>query len=217
MRRSGNHAIIEWIASHFLNTVHFNDCWGWKRLNYNSRHVYGCSKCKQELVIRSYEDFYPSKAEMGDNRTVVILRDFYNMMSSRLVTKRDHVRERHKQHYISTDIVGTWLQYAKLYDHYSDKFILYNKWVSDPNYRLKVQNNLGLDILRGNFVSQFPQSGVGKGSSFDKDVLNLGEVNERYRVLRKERPELYKKLYNEEVRIYCKNIFNLDIYGEIGL
>jgi len=29
LRRSGNHAITEWIAGHFAHALHHNDCVGW--------------------------------------------------------------------------------------------------------------------------------------------------------------------------------------------
>lgn len=213
MRRSGNHAIIEWIASHFLSTIHHNDCSGWKQVHNYSKHFYGCMRCERDLLIRSYEDFYPSLEELNDSRTIVILRDWYNMMSSRLVTKRDYVKNRHDKFYKSKKVVETWLEYAKLYKDYPNKFILYNKWVEDAEYRLSVQKNFGLDDSRDRYTSAFPESKVGHGSSFDKDKLNLCAVNERYKLLKLHHPDLYKSLNNAEVNGYCEDIFGLNIFA----
>ena len=209
MRRSGNHAIIEWISSHFNKTTHFNDCLGWKDIRCRTNEIYGCGD-NFDSVIYSYEDFAPNNEEIKRAETILIFRDWYNMMSSRLLTNRDKVRHKHSEEE-SDEVLETWLEYAKLYCEHPNKFILYNHWATDPNYRKIIQKKFNLNDEYDKFTSDFPKSKIGKGSSFDKNKLNLNNVNKRHQLIKLSNPEIYEKIINKEVTYYCKTIFNIEI------
>lgn len=211
MRRSGNHAIIEWIARHFNRVIHYNECWGWDEISYRSKHFYGNKENDIDLTIYSYEDFYPSEQEIQDPRCVVVLRDWYNMMASRLTTDRLYVKHRHQPSFNNDKVLETWIEYAKLYEKYKDKFILYNKWVSDSSYRLLIERQLDLGNLNDKFIVKFPSSGVGGGSSFDQNKVNLKTINQRYKLLKIKSLELYEKIIVADVVECCKNIFGIEI------
>jgi hypothetical protein len=88
---------------------------------------------------------------------------------------------------------------------------LYNKWVSDYSYRLVSESRLGLTTTSDKFIRKFPSSGIGKGSSFDKEKIDLRMINSRYKILQREHPDFYKKILKDDVVDYCKNIFDLKI------
>lgn len=206
IRRSGNHTIIEYIASHFDRTVHHNDCEGWK-VDRNRQFTYGDPNLPIGCVIHSYEDFEPSTSEILGETTVVILRDFYNICASRIKSGRglDTCRRRYEMQYGGASIEGVWMKYANLYLEYPDKFILFNKWNSSEEYRGNVKTRFGLnrDV---EYVKELPKSGIGYGSSFGQ----LGGVNERYLEVMN---NLDIKLYN---RVFCNkeiNDLNERIFG----
>jgi hypothetical protein len=162
MRRSGNHAIIEWIARHFQKTLHYNECWGWENTNYRCQHIYGKQDTNilPDLVIYSYEDFYPSEEEIQDDRSILILRDWYNMMASRIITNRMTAKYRHEDGFVNENILETWLKYVEIYKSHKSKTILYNYWVSDSNYRKSVLNILGLNSNNDEYTTELPSSGI---------------------------------------------------------
>jgi hypothetical protein len=214
MRRSGNHAIIEWIARHFHKTLHYNECWGWEKVNCRSEHIYGDknSNMSPDLIIYSYEDFCPSIEEAEDARSIIILRDWYNMMSSRIISGRDKVKYRHHQGFYNDNILETWLEYIKVYELNKDKTIIYNKWSVDSDYRISIAKTLNLkNISDDKYIKEFPLSKIGNGSSFEKDKINTELINERYKLLKKMNNKLYKEMLKNEVVGHCKTIFNIEI------
>lgn len=213
MRRSGNHAIIEWIASHFDKTLHYNECWGWDRIENKSQHVYGNKNANAlGLTIYSYEDFCPSEEEIKDSRSLLILRDWYNMMSSRIISNRNTAKHRHAKNFNNKNVLGVWLQYIDMYKSYQDKFILYNKWVTDPYYRQIVSNIFKLNTNQDKYTTKLPSSGIGCGSSFDNNgTIDTNMVNIRYKLLKDKNPNFYESILNDQVIDPCKKIFNIEI------
>lgn len=216
MRRCGNHAILEWISTHFNNVTHFNDCYGFPPKQIAKIIKYGDETYNTDLEITSYEDFIPSLEEIENDNVFIIFRDWYNMASSRIVSSTKYpdsnrmlVRERHEKKFTSNNVIGTWIGYAKLYEKYPEKFILYNKWVSDEEYRNSIKDRLGLNGI-GNFVNTLPKSNIGKGSSFGDTEISANAVNNRYKVLLNS-PELFNTIDRSDVRYYCEKIFDMKI------
>lgn len=207
MRRSGNHPIIEWIASYFNRTEHYNDCYG--KDKFFSKNFYG-SGISCDLSISSYEDFAPSVEQIKDPNTYIVFRDWYNMMSSRLLSKRLFARYSYSKYYENPNVLKVWLDFAKLYEENESKFILYNKWVVDKQYRKLVQDRLNLG-LSDNFTTNFPKSGIGSGSSFGDEFINPKNMNKRYKILKIKNKKYFKSILKKEVSSYCKEIFDIDL------
>jgi len=214
LRRVGNHAIIEWIARHFKHTKHLNDCWGWPVPNSNwSTKEYGELSLPIDLIIQSYEDFEPSIQEVEDSNTILLLRDWYNMAASRHVSRRGYgntARSRHKASY-NRSVSEVWIKYAELYEQYPEKFILFNKWTVDEEYRKEVSKRFSFP---GNaeYVNKLPESKIGAGSSFKDQELDPEKVSLRYRQLVEKDIRAYNDITgNTLINGYCKRIFNIDV------
>ena len=144
LRRSGNHAIIEWIAKHFECTIHYNDCIGYPNPTFIwSKHKYGNTKVKPVCEIFSYEDFEPSIEELQNKDTLFILRDWPNIAASRLKSKRgiDSARQRHNKER-NRDAIDVWKEYIKLYEMYPEKCLIYNKLIYDKDYLKQIESLL---------------------------------------------------------------------------
>jgi len=208
MRRSGNHAITEWISSHFNSTFHRNDIikdTPWNVKKYESSIKQKVNDC----IINSYEDFEPIEVNDG---TIIILRDWYNMCASRLNSGRDwqnSCRYKNELHF-NRNCAEVYLEYCKLWEKYPDNFILYNKWCNDKNYEKEIEERYGLKrVVRKNIL---PESGIGEGSSFEEKLSEDSKFNERYLKVIKKYPEDWKLIIsNEEINKYCKKIFGIDI------
>jgi hypothetical protein len=214
LRRTGNHTIIEWVAKHFNHTIHHNDCWDWPvPNNYWSRKEYGNIFTPVDLTIFSYEDFEPSEEEVVHSDSIILFRDWYNIAASRHVSGRGYkqtARYRHKSGY-NRDVLEVWLKYAYLYKKYPEKFILFNQWVTQEDYRVATASKLGLEgyVL---YTEELPESKIGNGSSFGEKRINPLDVNSRYTKLAKEHPQAYADITgNAEVNGLCEEIFNIKL------
>lgn len=175
LRRSGNHAIIEYIAQSFEHTVHYNDCMGWQS-NRFSKSEFGELDRPQDCQIYSYEDFEPTDEQIQDPSCFIILRDYLNIAASRLKSNRGcNTCRQQFQSNRTTCCEKVWSKYWDLYTRYPHKTIIYNYWHSDINYRIYI-NDL-LELNNSIYQKYLPESGVGQGSSFD----NLDTLNDRYK------------------------------------
>ena len=205
MRRVGNHAITEWISSHFNNTIHYNDIVNkkpWRIKQYET----GFKGNDVDLIVNSYEDFEPE--EVNEN-TIILLRDWYNMSASRLVSNRGwdkSCRYPNKSNY-DRSCAEVYLKYCKLWEKHPDNFILYNKWTTDENYEIEIEKRYGWN--RTPRLNKLPTSGIGDGSSFD---IGLSKMNERYSEIATKYPNEWKLIIsNEEINHYTKLIFGIDV------
>ncbi len=213
LRRTGNHAIIEWLAKHFNHTTHYNDCWDWPVPNNHwSKKEYGDTSALTDLTVFSYEDFEPSEEEIQHSETIVLFRDWYNIAASRHVSGRGYAetaRYRHKSSY-NRSVVEVWLEYAKLYEKYPEKFILFNKWATSEEYRNEVATRLQLQKYVP-YTQELPQSKIGNGSSFGEERIDSSRVNSRYTALISDSPHVYADITsNEEVNKFCASIFDIN-------
>ncbi len=211
MRRAGNHAITEWVSSHFDNTIHNNDIMGGKPWRIKQYKVGFKDGSDVNLIIDSYEDFEPTDV---DENTIIIFRDWYNMSASRLVSERgweNSCRQPH-QHGYDRSCAEVFLKYCELWKKYPDNFILYNKWCIDKNYEIEIEKRYGWNRVPR--MNKLPESGIGAGSSFD---IGLVDMNSRYLEIAKKYPNEWEKITaNTEINDYCKLIFGIDI-GELKI
>lgn len=204
MRRCGNHAIIEWISSHFTKTLHNNDIIQnkpWLIKTYGEGNYVDCQ-------IDSFEDFPPKEEDITKN-TIIILRDWYNMSASRLVSGRgwQHSCRYDNQHGYTRSCEEVYLEYCKLWEKYPNNFIIYNKWVSDVEYQREIESRFGWNTVQR--IDKLPESGIGNGSSFKDTKLSF---DERYLDVIENHPyEWVKICSNEKINEYSKRIFGIEI------
>lgn len=214
LRRVGNHAMIEWIAKHFNHTKHYNDCWGWPVPSNNwVTKEYGDSSASFDLTIQSYEDFEPSQEEIEHPDTILLLRDWYNMAASRHVSGRGYInsaRQRHASAY-NRNVSEVWLKYAEIYHKYPEKFILFNRWTLDEDYRREVSERFNLPGIV-EYVSELPKSKIGSGSSFKDSKIDPEEVHLRYKLLASSDKKAYINITsNAEINRHCSTIFGINV------
>ncbi len=194
MRRSGHHAIVNWICKNNINKItHFNKCFmGWeqgKLLPCSHKEVitYENQSDVNHDYIYSLEDF-----DMGDfhkykftkwfeifrrpTTVIIILRDVYNWAASSLKYGLSHVDEALDNEHV--DLRGQFKpSRIKLYKKMAREvldgmpnmpantmFVSYNDWFSDCDYRCAISTQLGLRTVDRGFADVVV---YGQGSSFD--------------------------------------------------
>ena len=232
LRRSGNHALINWIKAqerdcYFLNTIiagmspfrqkhlHFpnkgfrNEAWG----KFNPKECFLYSYEDQSLVQITKPE-YEKKHDlyMGKTKTrydVLLLRDPFNLMASRLRKGYLDVKSR------GVSLVDMWIEYAREFvgdTQYltNNKVVInYNKWFSDFSYRQEIAQSLDIEFSDAgiNYVSSY-----GGGSSFEAQDLS-GKAQEM-KVLRRweafaDNPDFIALLRNETLLSYSDKIFGV--------
>jgi len=236
MKRSGNHAIVDWIRAHgnfaFFNnesadrsiwkgkttlTIPGNfDEWLQSRMFLHSNSIASLFKrfiIKDRRLIISVEYknlSYQPYTESGEAINILIIRDPYNLISSRI--RKSHKVNSPKIYPRNFDpsmrrIVTRWKEHAKEYLGDSNNLqnkvcVFYNNWFSDIDYRriLCQQLQLGEFTDAGfNIVSK-----IGGGSSFDGTDFDGG--NGRMEVLKR-----YLQLSGKEI-----SLFN-EVFRDLGL
>lgn len=193
MRRSGNHAIINWLASNFNNgnpvDTFYNKSMGLRLpvFTNNERDIFFINGCKEDpywdtpelkksqsfkLMIHSYEDrdfsyilhySYNKLSNSEDNiLNIIIMRDPLNLFASR----QQHP-ESNRWLIVDEDHINLWVKYAEealnITNNIQNKLvILYNKWLTDKNYRDSIAKIIGTP----NFDNTEQVSICGDGSSF---------------------------------------------------
>jgi hypothetical protein len=148
--RSGTQTINEWIA-------HADKGMGtYYEVVFGSKHNYK-SKDQVDCHIMHYENHEVVEKEGWE--TIVIIRDFFNLISSRLIRQ-----ERKK-----VDMTNLWLNHTAYYLKHPDRCILYDKWLTDDKYYKELQERYDLEPCER--PTKFPKNGLGSGSSFgDKEI-----------------------------------------------
>ncbi|MGB3295064.1 MAG: hypothetical protein WBB01_18945 [Phormidesmis sp.] len=246
LRRSGNHAIINWILSQEIGNI----CWlndlrmqknpfYWKYhalLGYHPQYQEKTDRLKKDLrgeftpkdcLAYSYEDY--DLTEVVSNRfisrhdlyfgkskeqyDILILRDPFNLMASRLKSGKVSVKSKGKT---ATDL---WVAYAKEFSGETQFLentkvcISYNHWFSDPAYRQVIAQKLKLNFSDAGMNEVATQGG---GSSFDGQHLNgkaaAMDVLNRWKQFADD--PAFQAALSEEARFYSKQIFG-DFQGAV--
>jgi hypothetical protein len=207
MMRSGHHAIIEWILSHFGPSTLFNN------FPFKEEYKYNESNPGEPCKIINFEDFTIEEAKENikslgwtDAQPIIILRDPYNLFASRrrasFETRREKVGEETKE---------LWLNHAREFIRdtqslHNPIMISFNSWFQDALYRefIATKFNVPFIVDRSARISTF-----GYGSSFKKSnpTENAYELNvlERWREL--QCPHYKKIAYDTEVVKMADRIF----------
>ncbi|MCP2728013.1 hypothetical protein [Limnofasciculus baicalensis] len=231
LRRSGNHAIINWVRKqhtgevwHLNNVVASENPYRFLYQHYPEDHLRREALgdfVKKDCLIYSYEDYsleqiadqeFEKKHDLylGKSRIrydLLILRDPFNLLASRI--KKNYIKVK-GQHQTMIDI---WIAYAKEYLGETDYLknnkvcVNYNQWFVNIDYRKQLASQLKF---------QFSDTGInqvkgqGGGSSFqgkelDGDATKMDVLN-RYKKFEND-PNYQELLKNEELLDYSRKIF----------
>lgn len=171
MKRSGQHAIINWMMAQSKGSRHFNNCKIKNKVIVTKRGKR--VKGGDYLTICNFED-RPIVMPFKYVKYIVILRDPFNLVASRL-------RSTHPK--MGTKLRVPWKQHVK--KALMNKRIIdinYNEWFKDVDYRHQLADRLGLSFTDAG-LNKVPKIG---GSSFDRhkydgkaqqmDVLNRWKI-----------------------------------------
>jgi len=235
IRRSGNHAIINWLRyKSYGSLIHFNDChiqnnhtndrniffynnkkhiFSIIRLNNNKRKnikLDNLIKKKEhtDFCIISYENKYVN-SKFNDN----VYSDF----------KKDIIILRDPYNLLASILKHPKLhlnikEFQELWMHYAEKFIEtnnfikinYNNWFTNNKYRNDISKKLNLNT---NDEGKNIVSHHGSGSSFDKQNFNQKaqqmDVLNRWRVFQKDK--VFLSYLNKDIINLSQKLFKINI------
>ena len=190
LRRSGNHAVINWILGHYDGAIHYNNCY-----IENNKITYGPKAIKvwpgpAKQKLYSFEDLTPEKL----TEKIIILRDPFNTFASRF---QRLLQDRNNFYYtVDKKMVNLWKNYATQ----NCLIINFNKWLKNLEYRKELSKNFGIFTDKNkNYISEFTL-----GSSFDnyKFQGKAQEMNleNRWRIFR--RDKFYRRLVLDDPELH---------------
>ncbi len=199
MKRSGNHAIVNWLFNSINGTTLLcNDI----RRNQNPKLAYfnqlkisngiGGLICSYENQLSSYFDLNYSEEYFGPYshyKNVFLLRDPFNLFASRFVwNDKEGVKFKGDLDY-RLRVVDHWKENAKTFLEWQKTNseenipINYNNWCVSLDYRNRLIQKLGLSVLNAN-TDKVPA--FGGGSSFDgmkENAINKQKYSKRFEPL----------------------------------
>lgn len=227
MRRSGNHAIINWLMGQLPGPVVFLDNMQQHPPLDTPNKKVALGLGRPSLVVshegRELNNFFMNYDEglFGKARTkytLLILRDPYNWLASWYAWQDElgilFRKDRHYQQYT----INLWKEYARLYIQCvkgkgAEEIIPvnYNKWTADVGYRQQLANHLGLKFTD---KGRNKMSINGYGSSFDGMAYNgrASQLNVLERYKKFENDAGFQALFDEELKQ-----LSAAIYPEIKL
>ena len=171
LKRSGNHALINWLKPQMPGRVHhMNNIQPYIHPLLKDRKVFETRETHagypQNWMICSYEDRDLNAFRYRANaRYILLLRDPFNLFASRMRRKEPgfggaEAPERRER------VLRLWCQYAERFASHDPKFVrvVYDRWKDNPAYRRQLAEQLGLRFTDAglNTVSRH-----GGGSSFE--------------------------------------------------
>lgn len=216
LRRSGQHAIITWLAYHFdKNRVLFLNNIDPKKGIFSSKNL-AIHKKKiklldghdpfittedyndYDLLIYSHEERNLHKLLKTSDHTILVLRDAYNMTASRLMMNMKYKEKT----YFNVD--KTYVKFVKQYlkegigktNIIKDKTVVnFNKWKMSKEYRKNLSESLGLEFID---IGYNKMTLHGTGSSFDGVVSNASELKvlDRWKELKNN--VKFKEVFNDK-------------------
>ena len=197
LQRSGNHSIIDWLCSILTGSVHLNNLQH-KLVDFQTEkeaRLYFqklATKHKSSTLILSLEDS-ANKIEPEDTflnsfnqkveffrsvksfkvECIVVLRDPYNTLASRLKAQERLTADMSLETYIDN-----WKDLARSFGKHGLRYIIYNKWRDDEGYRKILCDELG-GKYSDRTLSEVARAGG--GSSFDgRGRLTMRELHTKF-------------------------------------
>lgn len=216
LRRTGNHAIINWILPQIKGDyVYYNDVWPDGPYKGNPKMRQG-QNVKVDASLISFEDYnlhiFRKLFEKHKHPKVVksikilIVRDPFNWYASRLKSKMVS-----PAHYSGLNLRQLYVQYMKEFSGETallgENLVLisYNRWKEDLEYRKSVARQLGLDFSDDGLNTV---SGEGGGSSFDGMNLRGQNLQTDLRYKQYLNKTQYLSFFtNSKILEFCKKEF----------
>ncbi len=203
LRRSGQHAIIFWLLDNIGNITENNSTYMYWN---EEKKIYYYNDCTDNIyeykldynyLFKNFEDCKVNIITIDNeipNKKILIIRDFVNSYCSRINKNIGSIKIR--------EVIEIWKEHISYLNDESFTVIIYNKWISDKEYRDKICDDLS--IINKENIEFVPD--IGGGSSFnDKNYL------ERYKMT-KIKDEDRNIISNDlELLRLNKEIFNCDI------
>jgi len=212
MKRSGQHAIINWICEQSLSAIHFNSCL-YKNdeillanefYTYNKKfqkHIVGSKYNIEEhnLVVFNFEDkpvydLRERKNFLFDAKeiTSTIVRDPFNLISSRM---KSYGNPRWNKDIWKNHIL------------YNGEVINYNEWCKNKGYRKNLILNLGFEFTDNGYDDIEGRA----GSSFDMKKYHgkasKMKTSERWKLYTNNKS--YRSVFDNEIKNISKKYFNI--------
>lgn len=212
LRRSGHHAIINWILSTFdqQKICFINDCSRThnikklsKRKNKdNDCYLYNLEHYDLSLLDYSLLKEYESQRKHFTN--IVILRDIFNWAASIY----NFPREAKERIPLTIDL---WKTYAKIFIGETNPFkeqtifIKYNNWFLNKEYREQIAKQLNIKPKETSLKQ------LGSKSSFDSHLKDYSQMKtiDRWKVFQSDQE--FMNLFDEESKALSKQIFGWTI------
>jgi len=190
IRRSGNHAIANWIMSHFDTGCYINDANRYIRNESNILPCHRLGQCKNtqldknpDIVIigienkldKHIQDAYykkllshnqPSNIEIIN---ITLIRNCANLIAS-------HLKAWNNEKY-HEELPNSWKKHTDFFKQNNYSLIVYDSWL-DSKYRNDIAKTL--NFINHDFgVDQI--SSYGGGSSFGDKVVDIGNLINRWK------------------------------------
>ena len=226
LARSGHHAIIFWILNnlveeftdvsdelYYINkqkgVYYFND------ISAVSRSAAYTYPSEYQFLFKSYEDVScceDTSVIYKNSDTVYIVRDFINLLCSRY-KKRIGARRvlGHRGQFKSfQDLIDIWKFHVSKFFLTPEKCIIYNKWLTDKDYRNIVSETLGIKNTVDN-INYVPPMGNGSSYILNSRESDIQNYNLRYKLTDLPLTMLATIFKDRELIELNKSIFNLDL------
>ncbi|MCC5931178.1 MAG: hypothetical protein JJU28_18160 [Cyclobacteriaceae bacterium] len=222
LKRSGNHAIINWIIGQEPGVIGFYNDLPIEKSMFKGQMESHFSIVKTKFpasVICSYEDKLPKDVFSNKNINhikktfghfqsiikIILIRDPFNYFSSRM-HHHNNIKLFSDNPETLLDNINKWKIYARTIimdkNIHNYLFINYNDWVLNLQYRKKISTLIGVKF---NDIRFLEQSKYGKGSSFqmnNREFLSRWKKSRNLKIYKdifkdKELIELYTQLFTE--------------------
>jgi hypothetical protein len=202
LQRSGGHAVINWLLSHYQNYRFMNNLMPKKQPKVTTKRGNG------KHLLYSLENRTSDFTKNEPDKRIIILRDPLNWAAS-IIRRRGNMSFYKDDKLIRDQVcLDFYKEYYRKYK--SDEFygINYNKWFTSSEYRREIEKDFNLsESDKGiNAVLNF-----GSGSSFDGNKFN-GKAQQMKTLERwhkyKNHP-IIKKIQNDEEFIEILKEFDL--------
>jgi hypothetical protein len=218
IRRSGTHAVANWIISHFDNGCYINDATKSKFFKIKSdilpAHKEECKKIdatdspdilivgiENEIdnlaIITKIVDEYSKLVNAGKKNNVVLIRNYFNLMAS-------HIKAWPNENY-HKGIAKHWKKYIDFAKNNKYEIVIYDKWL-ESEYRHKISQDLGF-VNKDKGLKEITKQGG--GSSFGDKLPNSDNLKNRwkYMITNNQYMETVKSFHYWEDYI---NLFGMD-------
>lgn len=219
-KRSGHHAVINWIGENMSEPVVFYNnpdtskfIHGKLMLRSNlskndplNKRKYGKNKPKFKIYnfencsLKKQKRFLKSKLVKDHYGSVIVIRDIYNTLASAMKKNKDGNFDLIKKMWIEQcrEILGE--------TNYVDGkiFVNYNKWFCDRKYRIKKAREIGFKNKDKAMDEIDPH---GRGSSFDKTKINARQLDVLNRYKNFLDSNKFNSLLTEELHLLNEKVF----------